>query len=103
MPTPTAEPVQVVDLALLEWLIDLPAEIRAGQINFVITNEGTEPHSLIIESGGVVVAELPRPVNPGEATILAATLAPGEYLVYCPLEDGAHREEGMEATLTVVP
>lgn len=103
VPTPTAEPVQVVDLALLEWLIDLPAEIRAGQVNFVVTNEGTERHSLVIESGGVVVAELPRPVNPGEATILAVNLLPGEYLLYCPLEDGAHREEGMEATLTVAP
>jgi hypothetical protein len=103
VPTPTVEPVQVVDVGLLEWLIDLPEEIRAGQINFVVTNEGAEPHSLVIESGGVVIAELPRPINAGEATVLSATLLPGEYVLYCPLEDGAHRGEGMEAALTVVP
>ncbi|HET7055505.1 MAG TPA: hypothetical protein VFI12_03530 [Thermomicrobiales bacterium] len=103
VPTPTAEPVQVVDVALLEWLIDMPAEIRAGQINFAITNEGTEAHSFTIESGGVVVAELDQPIDPGDSTVLSVTLAEGEYDVYCPLGDGEHREKGMETTLTVTP
>jgi hypothetical protein len=102
-PTPTAEPVQVVDLALLEWLIDMPTETRAGAVNFVVTNEGSEAHSVVIESGGVVVAELPAPLDPGESTILSADLPAGEYVVYCPLGDGEHREAGMETTLLVVP
>ena len=102
-PTPTAEPVQVVDLVLLEWMIDMPAEIRAGTVNVVVTNEGVEAHSLVIESGGVAVAELPQPLDPGESTVLTVDLAPGEYTVYCPLGDGQHREEGMERTLTVAP
>ena len=102
-PTPTAEPVQVVDLALLEWMIDMPSETRAGSVNFVITNEGSEAHSIVVESGGAVVAELPAPLDPGESTILSADLLPGEYVLYCPLEDGKHREEGMETTLVVVP
>ena len=41
-----------MDLALLEWLIDMPAEIRAGPVNFVVTNEGSEAHSLVIEGNG---------------------------------------------------
>ena len=102
-PTPTAEPVQVVDLVLLEWLIDMPEETRTGPVNFVITNEGSEAHSVVIESGGVVVAELPAPLDPGKSTILSADLPPGEYVVYCPLGNGEHREEGMETTLVVVP
>lgn len=102
-PTPTAEPVQVVDIALLEWLIDLPQEIRAGQVNIVVTNEGAETHSLVIESGGAVVAQLPRPLEPGQSTILTVDLAPGEYTLYCPEGDGEHREKGMEGTLEVVP
>jgi hypothetical protein len=102
-PTPTAEPVQIVELVLLEWLIDMPEETRAGQVNFVVTNEGAEAHSVIVESGGVVVAELPQPLDPGESSVLSAVLAPGEYVVYCPVGEGAHREEGMEATLVVVP
>ena len=102
-PTPTAEPVQIVEVALLEWLIDLPAETRAGQINFVVTNEGAEAHRLVVESGGVVAAELTEPLAPGESSVLAAVLAPGEYVVYCPLGEGEHRAEGMEAALTVVP
>ena len=102
-PTPTAEPVQIVELALLEWLIDLPAETRAGQINFVVTNEGAEPHRVVIESGGVIAAELTEPLEPGASSVLSAALGPGEYVVSCPLGDGEHRAEGMEATLTVVP
>ncbi len=102
-PTPTAEPIQVVDLVVLEWLIDMPAETRAGPVNFVVTNEGSEAHSVVVESGGVVVAELPAPLDPGESTILSADLPPGEYVVYGPVGDGEHREEGMETTLVVVP
>ncbi|MGH2618528.1 MAG: hypothetical protein ACRDJC_25130 [Thermomicrobiales bacterium] len=102
-PTPTAEPVQIVELVLLEWLIDMPAETRAGQVNFVVTNEGVAAHSVVIESGGVVVAELPQPLDPGESSVLSAVLAPGEYVVYCPVGEGAHRQEGMEAALVAVP
>jgi hypothetical protein len=102
-PTPTAEPVQIVEVALLEWLIDMPAESRAGQVNIVVTNEGAEPHGLVVESGGVVAAELPEPLEPGASSVLSAVLGPGEYVVYCPLGEGEHRAEGMEATLTVVP
>jgi hypothetical protein len=101
-PTPTAEPVQVVDLVLLEWLIDMPAETRAGPVNFVVTNEGSEAHSVVIEGNGLVF-ELAEPLDPGESSILSADLPPGEYTVYCPIGDGEHREEGMEATLVVVP
>jgi hypothetical protein len=101
-PTPTAEPVQVVDLVLLEWLIDMPVETRAGQVNFVVTNEGSEAHSVVIEGNGLLF-ELAGPLDPGESSILSADLPPGEYTVYCPDDEGEHREEGMEATLVVVP
>lgn len=101
-PTPTAEPVQVADIVLLEWMIDLPPEIRAGSARLVVTNEGTEPHSLVVEGQGLVF-ELPSPLAPSATNILAADLPPGEYLVYCPQGEGEHRAEGMEATLTVVP
>jgi hypothetical protein len=101
-PTPTAEPVQVVDLVLLEWLIDMPEQIRAGQVDFVVTNEGSEQHSLVVEGNGLVF-ELPAPLDSGESSILSAELPPGDYVVYCPVGDGEHRDKGMEATLTVVP
>jgi hypothetical protein len=101
-PTPTAEPVQIVEVALLEWLIDMDEETRAGQVEFVVTNEGAEAHDLVIDSGGVI-AELPEPLAPGASSVLSVTLAPGEYVVYCPVGDGEHREEGMEATLVVIP
>ena len=91
-----------MDLALLEWLIDMPEEIRAGPVNFVVTNEGSEAHSLVVEGNGLDF-ELPTPLDPGESSILSADLPPGEYVVYCPVGDGEHRDKGMEATLTVVP
>ncbi|MFN8592321.1 MAG: hypothetical protein U0031_12750 [Thermomicrobiales bacterium] len=102
-PTATVEPVQVVDVAIFEWIVEAPAKIRAGKVNLVVTNEGTEPHSLAIESGGTEVASLAEPVAPGAATVLTVTLSEGEYTLYCPLDDGAHRDKGMETTLTVVP
>lgn len=102
VPTPTAEPIQVADVALLEWLIDMPAEVRAGEINFAVTNEGTEAHSLVIEGPGGTFS-LPESLPPGASTVLNATLSPGDYVVYCPQGDGEHRSEGMELTLTVAP
>ena len=102
IPTPTAEPIQVADVALLEWLIDMPDEVRAGEINFAITNEGAEAHSLVIEGPGGAFS-LPVPLAPGASTVLNATLIPGDYVVYCPQGDGEHRAEGMELTLTVTP
>jgi plastocyanin len=101
-PTPTAEPVQVADLVLFEWMIDMPAEVRAGKINFVVTNEGVEAHSVVIEGQGLIF-ELPQPLDPADTTILTAELPPGEYVVYCPIGEGEHRAEGMEGTLTVIP
>lgn len=102
VPTPTAEPIQVADVALLEWMIDLPADVRAGAINFAVTNEGSEAHSLVIEGPGGTFSLL-EPLVPGASTVLNATLAPGDYVVYCPQGEGEHRSEGMEFTLTVVP
>ncbi|MEZ4563394.1 MAG: hypothetical protein R2853_11705 [Thermomicrobiales bacterium] len=102
IPTPTAEPIQVADVALLEWLIDMPDEVRAGEINFVVTNEGAEAHSFVIEGPGGTFS-LPEPLAPGASAVLNATLPPGDYVVYCPQDDGEHRAEGMERTLTVAP
>lgn len=102
VPTPTAEPVQVADVALLEWLIDMPDVIRAGEINFAVTNEGSEAHGFVIE-GPEGTFSLPEPLAPGASAVLNATLSPGDYVVYCPQDDGEHREEGMELTFTVVP
>jgi plastocyanin len=80
----------------------MPEEIRAGQVNFVVTNEGSELHSVVVEGNGLVF-ELPAPLDSGESSILSAELPPGEYVVYCPIGDGEHRDKGMEATLLVVP
>src|SRR5215208_3869310 len=75
---------------------------RAGPVNFVVTNEGSEQHSLVVEGDGLVF-ELPAPLDSGESSILSAELPPGEYIVYCPVGGGEHRDKGMEATLLVVP
>jgi hypothetical protein len=102
-PTPTAEPVQVVDVGLTEWLIDMPEEIRAGQLTFAITNDGTQTHSFVIDTGGATVAALDTPLASGESAVLSVTLPAGTYTVYCPEGDGTHREKGMELELSVVP
>ena len=48
-------------------------------------------------------SSFPHHSDSGESSILSAELPPGEYVVYCPVGEGEHREEGMETTLLVVP
>lgn len=61
-----------------------------------ITNAGSTLHSAVLEGTGQRV-ELGPPLRPGEVGTLQAELAPGRYVLYCPLED--HRALGEIATI----
>jgi len=99
--TPTAASgPQLVDVSLTEFAIDMPTTVPAGKVRFTVTNNGTVPHSFVLEGEGIS-KRLANNVPPGSSAKLNADLKPGTYTVYCPVGEGAHRGKGMEVTLTV--
>jgi plastocyanin len=91
--------VNTVEVELIAGEIRMPESISAGLTEFVVTNIDSElAHSFEIEGQGVE-EEFEQDLEPGESNTLQVDLAPGEYTVYCPVDD--HRQQGMELTLTV--
>ncbi len=101
--TPAAAPAagpQVVDVALSNFVIEMPDTLPAGPTRFAITNNGQALHNFVIEGNGQS-KKLANNLQPGQSGFLNIDLAPGVYTIYCPVGDGAHRKQGMELTLTV--
>jgi plastocyanin len=86
-------------VVLSDFAID-PAnpKVEAGPHSFAVVNEGSAPHRLEIEGGGV--EEVTETLEgTGDEVTLEVDLPAGEYEWYCPI--GNHAEQGMEGTLTV--
>lgn len=94
---PAGETVQV---SLMEFGIDMPATLPAGETVFAVTNDGSMRHNFEVEGQGTE-RELERDLEPGESDTLRVELEPGTYQVYCPVED--HEERGMSMELRVSP
>lgn len=81
-----------------------PSTTTAGRVAFVVRNAGREAHSFTVgeltEGSPRVVGSIDR-LAPDEVCATAITLAPGDYVVYCDLED--HLVEGTHAPLHVTP
>jgi hypothetical protein len=115
-----------VDVNLDEWVIEPSTTTApAGQIGFVLTNAGEDPHELVIvkgvapddlpldEHGAVDETQLPDGALIGEVEAFSGgtscngvfDLEPGEYTLICNVyeesEDEAHLAEGMVTTFTV--
>jgi uncharacterized cupredoxin-like copper-binding protein len=89
---------ETVAVSLMEFAIDMPTELPAGQTTFEVTNDGTIEHNFEVEGQGIE-EELPENLAPGASGTLTVDLAPGTYEVYCPV--GNHADEGMRVELTV--
>lgn len=112
--------------ALDEYVVDGPAELRAGLLSVEVRNDGTENHQLSIvpaadyeslprrANGSVDVDALGRsnvlvstkPLFPGFPPATAEVdLAPGTYLFYCDIEsfngDESHVRLGQRLVVTV--
>lgn len=68
-------------------------EVPAGEVQVLYRNEGSLPHTLVIE--GVDGFKL----SVGDEDSGSVELEPGSYVLYCDV--AGHREAGMEAELTV--
>jgi uncharacterized cupredoxin-like copper-binding protein len=74
---------------------------HAGEIVFVVKNEGAIEHNFVIQDAAKKnVAEI-AVIEPGTTTEVRAAVAPGTYAILCTLP--GHRQAGMVATLVVVP
>ena len=73
--------------------------MKAGEVTFVLKNDGQTTHSLEIEDVNDQDVELEGDVSPGQSGTLKANLAPGTYEFYCPVD--GHKEQGMTGEITV--
>jgi plastocyanin len=74
--------------------------IATGPVDIEYRQEGTLPHSLVIEQpGGITVDGFRLEVGDAEADRGTVDLPPGDYVFYCDVP--GHRDAGMEAELHV--
>src|ERR1700736_3893105 len=75
--------------------------VGSGEIAFVVKNQGTIEHNLVLEvPGGKAVTQIAI-IEPGQTRRVTASLPAGTYIFYCSLP--GHRDAGMVATLRVSP
>lgn len=89
-----------IEVELGSFYIDMPESIPAGPVTLEVTNVANMPHTIAIEGNGETIT-MPVtlvPAGPTSAT-WEIDLAPGTYTIWCPI--GAHRDQGMEITITV--
>jgi plastocyanin len=70
---------------------------KAGKVTLSMSNPSSLPHAVSIEGKGVDVDG--NTVMKGGTSTASATLKPGTYDFYCPVD--GHRKAGMQGKLTV--
>lgn len=80
----------------IDWS-EAPDTLSAGEVTLQLDNQGDLEHDLTIEELGD--EEVIEDVAGGESATATVELDPGEYTIYCDV--GAHRQAGMETTVTV--
>ena len=104
--TPTEEPEGppalegTVEIALRDFeLVPDEITVKAGDVTFVLPNEGRYTHDFLIEAEGVELNA--GKVGARRSIEWEVTLEPGEYRISCRISN--HDERGMVGTMTVVP
>lgn len=89
-----------IEVELGSFYIDMPETIPAGPVTLEVTNVSNMPHTITIQGNGETLSmpETLLPAGP-TSTTWEIDLAPGTYTIWCPI--GAHRDQGMEITITV--
>ena len=70
---------------------------KAGKLTIVLDNPSSLPHAVEVEGNGI--EEESGTIGKGETTKVTATVKPGKYEYYCPVD--GHKAAGMTGTLTV--
>ncbi len=71
----------------------------AGEVTFVVKNDGAIEHNFVLEDQAKKPVALIPVVEPGDTQEVAVMLTPGVYVMYCNLP--GHREVGMQGSVTV--
>jgi len=70
---------------------------KSGAVTINMSNPSSVPHGIAVEGNGV--DKDGQTVTSGGTSTVSATLKPGKYTFYCPVD--SHKQQGMEGTLTV--
>jgi uncharacterized cupredoxin-like copper-binding protein len=74
--------------------------MKGGAVTITATNDGKFPHALALEKAGPAGQDLKTStIQPGASAKLTATLKPGTYEWYCPID--GHKDLGMKGEITV--
>ncbi len=96
--TPAGTPT-VVAVMEAEFTITLDTPVTTpGNYEFVVQNDGTIGHNLVIEGPGLSGARTST-ISVGGTSTLDVTLEAGTYTLYCSVP--GHRANGMQTTITV--
>ena len=100
--TPAGDDANMVEqTVVMEDFRFEPSDVEAagGKIRFTVTNEGDNPHNLVISDASGVVGRT-KTFNKGEGPeVLEVDLQPGTYKMLCDVP--GHEQAGMVGTLTV--
>lgn len=90
---------ETVQIGETEFALDpSEANVKAGEVTFEVTNDGSTVHDLEVEGQGV--EEKTDLIEPGQSATLTVDLSQsGSYEMYCTVD--SHREQGMEGEVTV--
>lgn len=109
-----------VPVSLKDYSITMSSKLSAGSQTFGLTNDGKQPHELVVfktdlqadalpvDSDGRVDEESPEleniadsgdPMKVGESQALKTKLDPGHYVAVCNIAD--HYARGMQLNITV--
>jgi uncharacterized cupredoxin-like copper-binding protein len=89
---------QRIEVSATDFHFDPPdITAQAGEVTFVLKNDGQTGHALEIEGEGV--EEETDTIEPGQTAEVTVDLKDGTYEFYCPVD--GHRQQGMEGTVTV--
>jgi uncharacterized cupredoxin-like copper-binding protein len=89
---------EAITVTLTEHEIVVDGSVSAGEVTFVLRNEGDQTHGFVVTGNGLDDT-LTTDVRPGETERVTARLEAGTYTLWCPIGD--HRDLGMEAELQV--
>ncbi len=112
-----------IPVALTEWAVGVEPSLTAGSLTFDVTSDGEFPHALAIargtsyedlplkdENGAVDIDALgddflgtTENLQPGEAATITFDLEAGDYVFFCPIENGpnSHAAAGQVLSVTV--
>jgi hypothetical protein len=109
-----------IEVTATDYAFELDVPTAAGRYSFVMANEGSEPHLLVLaqlEPGatldeamasegeeGVATSFESGVAAPGAETVVTADLGPGDWVLICPIPDAegtTHVEHGMVREFSV--